>query len=195
MTSEALKCRKELKKLMKDPQNKHCADCGMYPATWTSCNLGVFICVCCSGIHRSLGVHISFVKSATLDDWNLKLLQKFKDQGGNVSINRKYEATLPPNQKIDPSHHDKNRSVEIVKFIRNKYEKKLWYKNIKHHSKHHDKKDKNHKHHSKHHHKNNKNNETSVNVNVKTKTKPKAKSPSLHTNNIQPIMKKKHSIL
>ena len=41
MSAAAEKCRKELREIMKAPGNKHCADCGAFPATWTSCNLGV----------------------------------------------------------------------------------------------------------------------------------------------------------
>lgn len=36
---------------------------------WTSAKLGVFICMKCSGIHRSMGTHISFVRSVALDNW------------------------------------------------------------------------------------------------------------------------------
>ena len=42
---------------------------------WASMNLGIFLCLNCSGIHRRLGVHISKVKSVTLDGWKIKWAQ------------------------------------------------------------------------------------------------------------------------
>ena len=36
---------------------------------WASINLGVLICIECSGVHRKLGSHISRVRSLDLDDW------------------------------------------------------------------------------------------------------------------------------
>ena len=36
---------------------------------WASSNIGVFMCVNCSGIHRMLGTHVSRVKSCRLDQW------------------------------------------------------------------------------------------------------------------------------
>lgn len=53
---------KELAELRKKGENKYCAECGDKQPTWTSTNLGVFICIRCSGIHRKMGTHISFVK-------------------------------------------------------------------------------------------------------------------------------------
>ncbi|KAG8472394.1 hypothetical protein CXB51_034220 [Gossypium anomalum] len=55
------KHRKILEGLLKIPENKECADCKSKGPRWASVNLGVFICMQCSGIHRSLGVHISKV--------------------------------------------------------------------------------------------------------------------------------------
>ncbi|KAK5110843.1 hypothetical protein LTR62_005554 [Meristemomyces frigidus] len=51
-----------------DEGNKFCADCGSdSKVDWCSINLGVLLCIECSGIHRSLGTHISKVRSLTLD--------------------------------------------------------------------------------------------------------------------------------
>ena len=42
---------------------------------WASWNLGIFICVRCAGIHRSLGSHVSKVRSVNLDAWSQEQLQ------------------------------------------------------------------------------------------------------------------------
>lgn len=42
--------------------NDKCADCGAAEPDWASLNLGVLVCIECSGVHRNLGVHISKVK-------------------------------------------------------------------------------------------------------------------------------------
>lgn len=52
-----------------DPEwdNARCADCRAGGATWASWNLGVTLCIRCSGVHRSLGTHVSKVRSVELD--------------------------------------------------------------------------------------------------------------------------------
>jgi hypothetical protein len=62
--------RKEMEGIIDDilDANPNCAECGRAAPDWLSLNLGCLICIDCSGVHRSLGVHISKVRSITLDD-------------------------------------------------------------------------------------------------------------------------------
>ncbi|KAG5047097.1 hypothetical protein JHK86_016503 [Glycine max] len=109
------KHKKILEGLLKLPENKECADCKAKGPRWASVNLGIFICMQCSGIHRSLGVHISKVRSATLDTW-LPEQVAFIQSMGNEKANSYWEAELP-------QHYDR---VGIENFIRAKYEEKRW---------------------------------------------------------------------
>ena len=43
------------------PGNEVCADCNSSDPDWASLNLGILLCIECSGVHRNLGVHISKV--------------------------------------------------------------------------------------------------------------------------------------
>lgn len=44
-----------------EEENKYCADCDAKQPRWASWNLGVFVCIRCAGIHRSIGVQVSKV--------------------------------------------------------------------------------------------------------------------------------------
>jgi hypothetical protein len=76
-------------------KNVTCADCDQTPAEWVSINLGVFLCIECSGIHRSLGSHVSKVRSLTLDSWEMPLLTLLRDHLGNEVVNSFWEHTIP----------------------------------------------------------------------------------------------------
>ncbi|XP_060896757.1 stromal membrane-associated protein 1-like isoform X8 [Labrus mixtus] len=109
-----------LSKLLREDDNKYCADCEAKGPRWASWNLGVFMCIRCAGIHRNLGVHISRVKSVNLDQWTPEQIQSMVDMG-NGRARQLYEAHLPEGFKRPQT----DQAVEV--FIRDKYERKKYY--------------------------------------------------------------------
>lgn len=63
-----VKSEKPIDVLRKVCGNDRCADCGAPEPDWASLNLGVLVCIECSGVHRNLGVHISKVCSCTCEN-------------------------------------------------------------------------------------------------------------------------------
>lgn len=104
-----------------DHGNAWCADCGSDSRVeWVSINLGIIVCIECSGIHRSLGTHITKIRSLTLD--TISFTQDITELLlliGNRVTNMIYEATLDPSsgQKPTPNSTRDHR----LQFITAKY--------------------------------------------------------------------------
>ncbi|XP_057846904.2 ADP-ribosylation factor GTPase-activating protein AGD3 isoform X2 [Cryptomeria japonica] len=92
--------------LRKVPGNDVCADCGCHDPDWASLNLGILLCIECSGVHRNLGVHISKVRSLTLDVrvWELSVISLFQSLG-NMYANSIWEELLETGKHNGDAHN------------------------------------------------------------------------------------------
>lgn len=102
-----------------DQGNRWCADCGSGVKTeWVSINLAIILCIECSGIHRSLGTHISKIRSLTLDinSFTTDIVELLLLVGNRVS-NMVWEARLDATTKPNPQATREQR----LKFITAKY--------------------------------------------------------------------------
>jgi len=121
-----------LQRLLQEPANQSCADCGAYKPTWASINLGVFICENCSGIHRSLGTHITQVRSVKLDTWKPEWIEVMKSMG-NARANAYYEQNAPDAERftgctaqVGGDRLDREDGQRLERWIRAKYEERRY---------------------------------------------------------------------
>ncbi|XP_062155938.1 ADP-ribosylation factor GTPase-activating protein AGD3 [Alnus glutinosa] len=146
-----IKIEKPIDVLRRVCGNDKCADCGAPEPDWASLNLGVLVCIECSGVHRNLGVHISKVRSLTLDVkvWDPSVISLFQSLG-NTFANSVWEELLQSRSAFQldlvpaglyksdkpqlifiskPSHAD---SISVKeKFIHAKYAEKIFVRRPK----------------------------------------------------------------
>jgi len=107
--------QKELKSLRSLRGNTTCADCGRHDTSWSSVSHGVFICITCSDVHRSVGTHITKVKGCTGTYlWGPDELEKMR------AIGNQRGAEIYGTKKVDPDASKDQKQV----YVTEKYEKR-----------------------------------------------------------------------
>ncbi|KAF1662065.1 Arf-GAP with SH3 domain, ANK repeat and PH domain-containing protein 1, partial [Aptenodytes patagonicus] len=107
------------------PGNRECCDCLAPDPTWLSINLGILICIECSGIHREMGVHLSRIQSLSLDKLatsELLLARNISNSGFNDIM----EANIPSFSLKPTVHSDMafRKNFIISKYVEKKYAKR-----------------------------------------------------------------------
>jgi Putative GTPase activating protein for Arf len=92
------------------PGNSSCVDCNVGEAEWASLGFGVLICLNCAGHHRSLGVHISLVRSLNLDSWSTTQLSCLR-HGGNDNFRTHLSTCFASSSSSSGSRSESQRDV------------------------------------------------------------------------------------
>lgn len=109
--SQAGSANSDCARILKVSGNNKCADCGSPEPIWASLNLGITLCIECSGVHRSLGVHLSKVRSLNLDRLECEQVNVMLELGNDV-INQIYEAKWPIYEATASSSSDGKATPE-----------------------------------------------------------------------------------
>ncbi|KAH6915095.1 ArfGap-domain-containing protein [Coprinopsis sp. MPI-PUGE-AT-0042] len=116
MTDQA-EARKLLSALAKreDLENRVCADCSNPNPQWASLGFAVLVCLQCAGTHRGFGVHISFVRSISMDTWQDEQLRRMQ-LGGNKPFKDFMNSYQDGGYRPDSSPHEKYHSWAAAQY-------------------------------------------------------------------------------
>ena len=112
----------DIPEILTIPGNSNCCDCGMEKPKWASLNNGAFLCLKCAGVHRSLGVDISTIRSLQIDSWTDKQIL-YLTNGGNLKLKKLWkEYNIKANDPVEKRY--KSKACDYYrKYLKNLVEK------------------------------------------------------------------------
>ena len=112
----------DIPEILSLPGNSNCCDCNAEKPKWASLNNGVFLCLKCAGIHRSLGSEITSIRSLQIDSWTDNQILYLSKGGNNKFKQNLSEYNIPPNLQIDLKY--KSKAADYYrKLLKNEVEK------------------------------------------------------------------------
>lgn len=81
--------------------NTSCFDCGKNENDWVSMAFGIFLCINCASFHRSMGTHITSVRSCKLDVWEPHQVQALLI-GGNKAFRAHVDSIRQAGDETSP---------------------------------------------------------------------------------------------
>ncbi|KAL7286050.1 hypothetical protein TKK_0019658 [Trichogramma kaykai] len=101
-----------------------CADCGSPEPVWASINRAILLCDECCSIHRSLGRHVSYIKSLTKGSWSTNMLNMVRTLNDNGANSIWEHSLLDPNSKLSRRKPQPKDPLHPVKadFIKAKHQ-------------------------------------------------------------------------
>ena len=112
----------DIPEILSLPGNSNCCDCNTEKPKWASLNNGIFLCLKCAGVHRSLGVDISTIRSLQIDSWSDKQIL-YISKGGNDKFKKNLSDYQIPLESTIELKYKSKASDYYRKFLKNEVEK------------------------------------------------------------------------